>query len=72
MHDLENARMEIALPGKCQNGKCTPRKMKEKAHTGKWQKLHNCKMHERKMHNLENDRKITPWKMKENIGNTHP
>ena len=24
------------------------------------------------MDNLENDRKVTPWKMIENIGNAHP
>ena len=29
-------------------------------------------MPEWKMHNLENDRKVTPWKMIENIGNAHP
>ena len=28
-------------------------------------------MPEWKMHNLENDRKVTPWKMIENIGNAH-
>ena len=32
---LEIHYLEIAQPGKCQNGKCTPWKMKEKAHTGK-------------------------------------
>ena len=30
MHYPENAQ-----PGKCQNGKCTPQKVAEKAHTGK-------------------------------------
>ena len=29
-------------------------------------------MPEWKMNNLESDRKVTPWKMTENIGNAHP
>ena len=53
---LEFARMENARPGKCQNGNCTPRKMTEKSHPGKWQKMHNWNLPEWKMHTLENAR----------------
>ena len=40
--------------------------MIENTHTGKWQKIHTWKMLERKMHNTENDRKVTYRKMTEN------
>ena len=53
--------------------------MVEKSHPGKWQKTHYWKMTEWKMHTLENDRKITSWKMEEKsplendrMENAHP
>ena len=100
MHTMENARTEIAPPGKwqknhtpdydrkctigiCQNGKCqnrncTPWKMTEKSHSGKWEKYQIWKIPGPKLHTLENTRienaqpgkykngKCTPWKMTKN------
>ena len=65
--NLENAKMEIAHPGKYQNGKskqpgkyqygnCKPWKMTEKSHHRKLQKMHNWNLPEWKMHTLENAR----------------
>ena len=48
--------MENAHPGKCQNGNCTPWKMTEKSHPGKWQKIYNLNLPEWKIHAPENAR----------------
>ena len=52
--NLENARREIAHPGKYQNGKCTTWKMTEKSHSGKLQKIDNLNLLEWKIHTPEN------------------